>query len=96
MEKPAFVARQKSTPQGSSTRCGSSARVRGPAEALPGHREQVLGAICGQASWSVAPCFGQVGDGEADEVSKFGSEEHAERVHAEFSSIARFFVEKAM
>ena len=37
---------------------------------------------------------GEVGDGEADGVSKFGSEEQAKRVQEEFARIARFFVEK--
>ena len=38
---------------------------------------------------------GEVGDGEADGVGKFGSEEHAKRVQEEFAPITRFFVEKA-
>ena len=83
MWKSAFVARQKSTPQRSPTRCHSSAS----AEALPGHREQVCMPSVGRHR-------GQGCDGEADGVSKIGSEEHAKRVQEEFSSIAPFFVEK--
>ena len=54
-----------------------------------------------QALWaSIVECcalltnIGVVGDGEADGVSKFGSEEQAKRLE-EFAPIARFFAENA-
>ena len=39
--------------------------------------------------------IGEVGDGEADGVTKFGVEEHANRVQEDFEPISRFNVEKS-
>ena len=79
-------------PEGLSTRCQSSARVRGPVEALPEHPEQ---ACCRVGIAESCALLGNVGEeGEADGVSKIGSEEQAKRVQEEFAPIGRF-VEKA-
>ena len=39
--------------------------------------------------------IGEVGDGEADGVTKFGPQEQPKRVQEQFAPIVRFFVEKA-
>ena len=103
MEKSAFVAQQKSTHEVERLKdCLHDAIQALEFEDPPKHCLDILNKLVGVLWASIVECcvllgnIGDVGDGEADGVGKFGQEDQAKRVQEEFSSIARFFVEKAI